>query len=198
MARARNIKPAFFTDEVIADNDPLGRLLYMGLWTIADFNGNLEWRPKRIKIQLLPYDDCDLEKLANNLDKSRLVTFYSVSDKKYLHIENFSKHQNPHPNERKKGSDIPLMSQVTDSNSVTINHDLSRQEREQDVSDRADSLLSDSLKTTTLSTKEKRLSSLTAVDEEFKPDQKIIERAVLAGVPKELTESQDEIIKFIY
>ena len=139
MARARNIKPAFFTDEIIADNDPLARILYIGLWTIADFNGNIEWRPKRIKIQLLPYDDCDIEQLAINLDKSRLVTFYSVNNKCYLNIANFTKHQNPHPNEKKKGTDIPLMPQVTDSIDVTINHDLSRQVSEDSISDPADS-----------------------------------------------------------
>ena len=30
---ARNIKPAFFDNDELAENDPLGRLLFIGLWT---------------------------------------------------------------------------------------------------------------------------------------------------------------------
>lgn len=139
MPRARNLKYSFFTDEVIADNPPLARLLYQGLWTIADFNGNLEWRPKRIKVLILPYDDVDIEELAINLDKSRLITFYSVNEKRYVHIENFTKHQNPHKNEKAKGTDIPEVPQVVDSNNVTINPDKSRSKRNKDGTDPADS-----------------------------------------------------------
>lgn len=107
MARARNIKPGFFTHEQMAENDPLGRLLFIGLTTIADYKGELEWRPKRIKIQVLPYDECNLDSLAINLDKSGFVRFYSDGDKIFLKIVNFEKHQNPHKNEREAGSEIP-------------------------------------------------------------------------------------------
>ena len=61
MARARNIKPAFFDNDDLAEVPPLGRILFIGFWTISDFKGDLEWRPKRIKAQILPYDDCDVE-----------------------------------------------------------------------------------------------------------------------------------------
>ena len=87
MARARNIKPSFFdNDDLAMQNDPLGRLLFIGLWTLADFNGNVEWRSQRIKVKLLPYDECDVEKLAINLDKSGFVRFYSDGEKIYLNI----------------------------------------------------------------------------------------------------------------
>lgn len=49
MARARNIKPAFFMNDELAEIDPLGRLLFIGLWTIADREGRLEDRPARHK-----------------------------------------------------------------------------------------------------------------------------------------------------
>ncbi len=124
MARARNIKPGFFTHEQMAENDPLGRLLFLGLTTIADFKGDLEWRPKRIKIQLLPYDECNTELLAINLDKSGFVRFYSDGEKIYLHVVNFEKHQNPHKNEREAGSEIPAyteeMRQAIDLNTLAI------------------------------------------------------------------------------
>lgn len=144
MARARNIKPAFFDNDKLAENDPLGRLLFIGLWTLADCNGNLEWREKRVKKQLLAYDDCCIVSLAINLDKSGFIRFYSDGENIYLNVVNFDKHQNPHKNERVKGSDIPeyseSMRQVVDLNKLTINRDKSGLKRNDSASNPADSL----------------------------------------------------------
>lgn len=149
MARARNIKASFFTHDKLADNCPLGRLLFIGLWTIADHKGELAWRPKRIKAQLLPYDECDIEKLAINLERSGFIRFYSVQGESYLHVVNFSKHQNPHKNEKDKGSDIPTItqddskeqSQVVDLTNIAINPDKIASETEEIGSAPADSLI---------------------------------------------------------
>lgn len=144
MARARNIKPSFFTNEQLADNDPLGRLLFIGLWTLADYNGNLECKPRTIKVQVLPWDECDIKELMNNLEKSGLIRFYSDSEKLYINIPNFLKHQSPHKNEREKPSEIPEYntdhSQLIDYNTLTINHDFSGAIRNHSTSDRAESL----------------------------------------------------------
>ncbi|MHB8916069.1 MAG: hypothetical protein ACYC4K_09695 [Thiobacillus sp.] len=107
MARARNIKPGFFQNDELGELDPLARLAFIGMWTIADFKGCIEFRPKMLKIQILPYDDCDIELIANNLEKARFIRFYSVQGKRYIKIVNFEKHQNPHKNEREAGSEIP-------------------------------------------------------------------------------------------
>jgi len=145
MARARNIKPAFFTNEQVSDNCPLGRLLFIGLWTMADYKGDLEWKEKTLKIQILPWDECSVKELAINLDKSGLIRFYSDGNKIYLNIPNFEKHQNPHKNERDKGSEIPVFTnegrQLVDLKGLTINRDLSGLKPECSHSDRADSLL---------------------------------------------------------
>lgn len=145
MARARNIKPAFFTNEQVSENCPLGRLLFIGLWTMADYKGDIEWKEKTLKIQILPWDECSLKQLAINLDKSGLIRFYSDGVKTYINIPNFEKHQNPHKNERDKGSEIPAycesMRQVIDLKELAINPDKSRLVPESSHSDRADSLL---------------------------------------------------------
>jgi len=107
MARARNIKPGFFQNDELADQSPLARLAFIGMWTIADFKGCIEYRPKMLKVQILPYDECDLDEIVNNLEKARFIRFYSVQGKRYIKIVNFEKHQNPHKNEREAGSDIP-------------------------------------------------------------------------------------------
>lgn len=145
MARARNIKPSFFDNDELADNDPLGRLLFIGLWTLCDFRGNLEWRGKRIQKQLLAYDKCDIDKLAINLDKSGFIRFYSDGEKIYLNVVNFAKHQNPHKNEKVKGSDIPEFNeelrQLVDLKGLTINRDKSGLKPECSTSNPADSLI---------------------------------------------------------
>ena len=107
MARARNIKPSFFQNEELGELSPLVRLAFIGMWTIADFKGCLEFRPKRLKVQLIPYDECDIEEIAINLDKSGFIRIYSVAGQRYIKIINFEKHQNPHKNEREAGSEIP-------------------------------------------------------------------------------------------
>lgn len=96
MARSRNIKPAFFVNEQLADVEPLGRILFIGLWTIADREGRLEDRPRKIKVEILPYDDCDVDLLLTELHQKGFIVRYEVEDKKYIWIRKFSKHQNPH------------------------------------------------------------------------------------------------------
>lgn len=143
MPRSRNIKHGFFTNDDLAQNDPLGRLLFVGLWTLADYKGDLKWKTRRIKAQLLPYDDCDVEKLAINLDKSGFIRFYSDGDEIFVRVLNFDKHQNPHKNEKAKGSDVPEYSetlrQAIDLKGLTINRDKSGLKREDSTSDPADS-----------------------------------------------------------
>lgn len=109
MARARNIKPAFFLNTDLSEISAIGRLAFIGLWTIADFRGCVECNLKKIKAQILPYDDCDMEALMINLEQFRFIRMYSILGKKYIKILNFEKHQNPHKNERDAGSEIPDM-----------------------------------------------------------------------------------------
>ena len=99
MARARNIKPAFFTNDHLADVHPLGRLLFIGLWTVADREGRLEDRPRRIKAEVLPYDDVDCDTLLNQLAEHGFILRYSVDSKRFIQVLKFNKHQNPHMKE---------------------------------------------------------------------------------------------------
>ena len=67
MARARNIKPGLFTNEVLVDLPAFDRLLFIGLWCLADREGRLEDRVKRIKMELFPCDNYDIEVGLSNL-----------------------------------------------------------------------------------------------------------------------------------
>jgi hypothetical protein len=99
MARARNIKPGFFKNEKLAKVDPLGRILFSGLWTLADREGRLEDRPERIKIELLPYDKVSVEKLLKELAALGFILQYTVGEGHYIQIVKWKEHQHPHVKE---------------------------------------------------------------------------------------------------
>lgn len=105
MARARNVKPGFFTNDVLVARSPLARLLFIGLWTIADKEGRLEDRPNKIKFEILPGDDCDVNKLLNELVDGGFIVRYTSGQVKYIQVLNFTKHQNPH--QKEAASTIP-------------------------------------------------------------------------------------------
>jgi len=96
MPRARNIKPSFFRNPDLAEIDPIGRLLFIGLWTMADREGRLEDRPRYIKFELLPSDRFDIDAGLNMLQDRGFIVRYQHGDAKYIQVINFVKHQNPH------------------------------------------------------------------------------------------------------
>ncbi len=105
MARARNIKPGFFTNEVLAELPFESRLLFIGLWTIADRAGRLHDRPKRIKMQVFPGDSVDVDALLEQLANAGFIWRYEVEGQRYIQVINWDKHQNPH--HREPESEIP-------------------------------------------------------------------------------------------
>jgi len=99
VARARNLKPKFFTNDRLAELPPLTRLLFAGLWCIADREGRLEDRPARIKVDLLPYDKCSVDKMLQALHGQEFILRYTSGGAKYIQVLTFTKHQNPHVKE---------------------------------------------------------------------------------------------------
>jgi len=141
MARSRNIKPGFFANEYLAELDPYARLLFIGLWTMADREGRLEDRPKKIKGELFRFNpDVDVEKLLEDLHTSteKFITRYQVAGCRYIQITNWHRHQNPHINE--KPSIIPAYDPNQDEY-----HTSTIQAPEQHSFNPSDSLFSDSL-----------------------------------------------------
>jgi hypothetical protein len=113
MARSRNIKPGFFTNDELAECSPYARLLFAGLWTIADKEGRLDDRPKKIKALVLPFDTVDCDDLLAQLHAKNFITRYVVEGNGYIQINNWKKHQNPHCKEA--ASDIPELSKQESS-----------------------------------------------------------------------------------
>ena len=99
MARARNIKPVFFANDLLAEVPPMGRLLFAGLWTIADRLGRLEDRPKKIKAQVLPYDEANVDALLTSLSDRGFILRYTVAGEGFIQVVNWARHQQPHVKE---------------------------------------------------------------------------------------------------
>ena len=116
MARARNIKPGFFKNEVLGTRDPLVMLLFAGLWCLADKAGRLEDRPIRIKAEIFPYrEKLDINRYLTELEQLGFVRRYSVGDLALIQITNFHKHQHPHHTE--KESELP---EFKEGSSLTV------------------------------------------------------------------------------
>lgn len=103
--RARDIKPGFFKNDQLADCSMAARLLFPGLWMMADREGRLENRPKKIKGEIFPFDNVDVAPLLGELESSGLIRFYEVNGQNLIWIPQFKRHQSPHKNE--KCSELP-------------------------------------------------------------------------------------------
>lgn len=99
MARIRQIKPSFFVDEDIMALGLAARLMFVGMWTLADRDGRLEDKPLTIKMQTLPVDAVDPAIVLAELNAAGLIHRYVVGGKRYISIPGFVKHQKPHPKE---------------------------------------------------------------------------------------------------
>ena len=107
MARSRLIKPGLAKNEVLAELGPHAQLLFAMLSCYADREGRLEDRPKRLKAEIFPYYEVDVDALLQGLADcdEHFIERYEIDGKRYLQITNFNAHQSPHHKENE--SDIP-------------------------------------------------------------------------------------------
>lgn len=122
--RARNIKPGLYKNDALAECSLAARWLFTGLWCMADREGRLDDRPKRIKAEIFPYDDFDvdalLDELANTKDGNEpFIIRYEVDGLRYIQVVNFAKHQRPHSNEVE--SIIPPIPSDTEPSATKVN-----------------------------------------------------------------------------
>lgn len=97
MARARNIKPSLFKNEILGDAEPLLTILFTGLWCLADREGRLEDRPKRIKAEIFPYrDGLDVDEMLSWLEEQSFINRYRIDNESFIQVTKFHEHQNPH------------------------------------------------------------------------------------------------------
>jgi len=119
VARARSLKPGFFKNEDLSDLGPCAQLLFAGLWTLADKKGRLDDRPRRIKAELFPFYEADVDDLLSALSDAGFIQRYERDGDKYIQINNFEKHQNPHIKEAESVIPAPCRHGASTGNSGT-------------------------------------------------------------------------------
>lgn len=107
MSRARNIKPGFFKNELLVELAFEYRLLFVGLWTMADRAGRLEDRPTKIRMELFPADSVNVDAGLKALHDAGFILRYEVDGKRLVQVLAWDKHQNPHIKEAKSTLPAP-------------------------------------------------------------------------------------------
>jgi len=97
MGRIRTIKPEFFLHEDLYDLEvetglPI-RVAFAGLWCQADRMGRFRWRPRALKAQVLPFDDCDFSRVLHALTTRGFILKYASNGEEFGCIPGFLKHQ---------------------------------------------------------------------------------------------------------
>ena len=136
--RIRTIKPEFFLHESLFELERLSklpiRLAFAGLWCAADREGRFKWEPRKLGIQILPYDMIDFSRVLDALTSRGFVCRYASSSGEIGFIPSFTKHQII--NNREKPSDLPEPPESLENQGV----DACSTRDERDVEDEKDSL----------------------------------------------------------
>ncbi len=105
MGRIRTVKPELFTHEGLFEAEdrcqlPL-RLVFIGLFTCCDRAGRFRWQPRRLKLDILPYDSVDMAAILDGLAEADFIIAYKVKGVVYGYIPTWSIHQRPNNKESK-------------------------------------------------------------------------------------------------
>ena len=97
MARIRTVKPEFWTDETMAELPRDVRLLFLGLLNHVDDEGRCVDNPRLIKAAVFPLDDDVTAEMVrrwlDELSTKARVVLYEASQRRFLQVVNFRKHQ---------------------------------------------------------------------------------------------------------
>lgn len=115
MARIRTVKPELFRHETLYEAEiknklPL-RLSYIGLFTACDREGRFKWKPKTLKLDVLPYDDVDFSRVLDALVTHGFIVKYEFEGDQFGCIPTWSQHQVI--NNRESTSLLPSLEEST-------------------------------------------------------------------------------------
>ena len=105
--RIRSIKPQFWANETLAELSHRTRLLFIGLWNLADRRGRLEDRPKRIRVEVFPYEVEPVDSNLAQLEAAGFLVRYEREGLNLIQINNFEKHQRITGKEAEYESEFP-------------------------------------------------------------------------------------------
>lgn len=105
MGKIRTVKPDLLRHERLFEAEqssgfPL-RLIFIGLFTAVDAAGRFRWRPRQLKLDILPYDQTNFTEALSALADFGFVIRYEYGGEYYGYIPTWRKHQNINPRESK-------------------------------------------------------------------------------------------------
>lgn len=107
------MKPSLFKNELLATSDALYTWIFEGLWCLADREGRLEDRPRKIHLEInagRAYEST--ESALNWLAENAFIVRYQHGPDRYIQVARFGKHQNPHVREPQSTIPAPCASTV--------------------------------------------------------------------------------------
>lgn len=98
MARIRTVKPSYFRHEGLQDLEAANpgaypMLVFSGLWAIADREGRFEWKPRVLKLDVLPFLSFDMQATLKLLADNGYLLRYEVAGNVYGFITSWERHQ---------------------------------------------------------------------------------------------------------
>ncbi len=97
MARKRMIDPNIWQSEDFNKLDTFSRLVFIGLFSLADDEGRGRANPTYLKSSIFPYDEVvrttDIEKSLSKISASMSIVFYEHNESKYYELLNWDKWQ---------------------------------------------------------------------------------------------------------
>lgn len=103
MARARFVRPEFFTDEKVGELPYGARLLFEGLWCHSDLRGVFEYSPKQLRVLVFPFDEgltsVTVTEWLENITALGMVVRFESDGKTWGAVVHWLKHQSVSPKE---------------------------------------------------------------------------------------------------
>jgi len=115
MSRIRTVKPELFKHEELFEAEqkeqlPL-RLAFIGLLTCCDREGRFRWQPRRLALDMLPYDEINLSCVLDALAYHGFIKKYEHEGKYYGCIPSWKAHQQI--NNKETASTLPSLQRST-------------------------------------------------------------------------------------
>jgi len=120
MARIRTIKPEFWVDDRMVDLQPVIRLLFIGLWNFVDDWGLIEFKPKRIKMQVFPADNWDVAPMLDDLISAERLRVVDSDQGPLLYVVNWTRHQVVNRPRDSRFTGLPADISVSAHGAVTV------------------------------------------------------------------------------
>jgi hypothetical protein len=109
MARIRTVKPSIARHRELFNLEAETGIPFRYVWalmpTICDRAGRFQWRPWELKLDIMPYDQIDFERVLHALVTRGFLVKYAWNGMEYGCIPTFEKHQVI--NAREKPSELP-------------------------------------------------------------------------------------------